>query len=197
MKCKYCEAESGNDDGDPVVHHYNVGEILVDCCGECLEDKIPTADQLPIILPDGWEVAPSDVLNDIKKGNKAFREAHQMLVGNNQFRHITSGYIYDFSSYIKRVISYFENHDKLNMEFKESLGLHGAIPESMLSGAYCPACKSPLIKTSQQVLSMAISDIVPGEERRFNQIEGFATRKKRSFVCLGCLTSYIEDRDYE
>ncbi len=195
-KCKWCEEESS--EGIPVapyvvkINHVN---NLIFGCYECIQEKTDPQDRTPVLLPDGWSVIDDSKLAEYEEQRRALQN---VTIEMEKVEGIPDGRYYPHpAGRLNDIFDRLKNEVEYKNRFIATLGLEHAIADAMLSGAYCPACKSPLITTSQQVLSMAISDIVAGEERRFTQIEGFATRKKRSFVCLGCLTSYIEDRDYE
>ena len=185
MKCEFCGKEH---DGEEVVVNYYVHEeehVHLSCltCAQGLGEK------RIIDLPDGWSIADSKVLDEVIKGNAAFLEARNVMSESVSVWNIPAGYVYDLAAYYKRIQTYFENAIKRQESFKHKLGLDGAIPEALLSGAYCPACKSPLIKMvglkQRHALKCASSDLV-------NVMK--PTRKKRNrevLACLQCCTAYI------
>ena len=188
MECEFCGAiGGGTNDGDPVVYPYVVAEDIVFCCGECLETKIPSDDRYPIMLPDGWEVVPSKELN-------VYRQQKQALVAVSDELRIADGlepsgtyYAYPagrLKDLFCRLNARTDSYDKS----LSRLGLASdVLPE--LSGAYCPACKGPLIKMvglkQRHALKCASSDLV-------NVMK--PTQKKRNrevWACLQCCTAYI------
>ena len=192
MICEFCSGVHDVDIEEHVaVDLYVYENELVACCFNCLSN-LDIKKRQPIHLPDGWEVIKEDKRWEIEKGEKAFIAAHKTLTEYNRIRHINMGYHYDLSSYIKRVIAYFEELEKASFVFKENLGLSSRVSEELVSGAYCPGCKSPLLHVAElradKSLSIAASRIAS------MMSESREERNGTVFVCLGCQVAYVEDR---
>lgn len=197
MKCEYCDnvSEIEGDDIIVAVDMYKIGGNVVFCCSDCLEDHLPKDDRVPFRLPDGWSV-----IDDLKL--KEYDDQHRAIINVNIEMEKAEGVAHSDRYYphpagrLKDMLDGLNSRIERHVKFRESVGLSGDLMGDMISGAYCPRCRSPLINTNQHVTSQIISDIVAGGKRKLSEIKDFGKRKQ-AFVCLGCLTTYIEDRDYE
>ena len=196
LVCEFCETEHSSDpeqDYD-AVDMYKIGGKVVFSCVRCLEANVAKDDRVPFELPAGWGIIEDSTLKGyleqkraIIAVNEEMRKAEHLPPSDSYYAH-PAGRLKDMFGRLNSQIEH-------NAKFMESVGLSGVMMEDMISGAYCPACKGPLIEMvgikQKHALQCAASDLVQMME------ESRGRRNRKVLCCLQCGTAYIGDKNHD
>ncbi|KKK89518.1 hypothetical protein LCGC14_2732290 [marine sediment metagenome] len=194
MNCEYCDSgpfdEKQADEKD--VNLYVVAKVPCYCCADCLEGNIPVDSRTPVNVPDGWKIVESIWFRDLKKANAAFDAAAKVMNTYADDHDINRGYNYELSGLFNRIIASTETRQQHDKELRKRLGIDDIDNRAadLVSGAYCPSCCGPLLKTNRVSIKHAILYAAASLDIGNFDAKDYVPRK--SFVCLKCQTSYVE-----
>ena len=195
VKCKWCKEE--NSEGvpvDPYMVKVDAKPEFVYGCFECIQENTVYEDRMPVLLPDGFEIVPGNTLKEHKQFHEALMAVNVEMEKSQGISHSDTWYPYP-AARLGDLINGLKSTIQHHAEFRARLGLDAAVAEAMLSGAYCPSCKGPLIKMiglkQRFALQCASSKLVkmmePTREKRNRQV----------LCCFQCQTAYIGDKTHD
>ena len=188
MICEFCNGVHDVDIEEHVaVDLYVYDNEVVACCFNCLSN-LDADKRQTIHLPDGWEVIKKDKRWEMEKAEKAFIEVREEMI--KQPTPGGMGYFYGLREVFKRIVNMFEKRIDNYKQYEKSIGIYNH-HNIYSSRAYCPECKSPLLKMVslpvKKAIQTAASDVV-------KVMEGTReARNKKAFVCLNCQVSYTSN----
>ena len=187
MNCEFCEVPEG--DADNPITTYVSGDDVVVCCSNCLDEKLEKGKRQVLRLPKGWQAIKDADLKHYQRNREALIAVSAVMERAEGNKPSDSYYPYPAG----RLEDLFNNLNKQitkHRDFVKSIGINDRYNLTP-SGAYCPECKSPLLKMVslpvKKAIQIAASDVVKIMK------ESREARNKKAFVCLNCQVSYTSN----